>query len=323
MHLHFADSEPVTVEVEDHFTGVFGEQGHGHGTVRDLLGDHECGKSLPEGIVMVTGMPDGDSFRFPGFFGTHCHSGRGNILHGSAAGGTGILDQGDGMQFHLTGSQLEVFFRSGGIVGIFAFPAHRVIEGPVFGFPLTALHGDAAELVIGLGVLFRIFAGEVKVFSRHHQFRTDSAEAQIHIGFGEAQGEVDIGRFAVHQPFIHAPEMAVLQGKIHFVDHLCHQGKLFGGADGSADPGRSGRGCLFPGIDVFQSFCTVEFLQRIIDIDFEAGAFKTFQRVNGDFGGIVQNGTVQRGVIPPVFGNFAVSAHFFIPFCKGLKVDFV
>ena len=114
MHLHFADTESGTVEVKDHII-VLGQQRHRNGTVGDLLGDHKGGQTHTERIVVVTGVPDGDTVAHPGFHRTDGEGTGGHILDGAAAGGTGILDQSDGMQFHVTGSQLTVFFGGGGL----------------------------------------------------------------------------------------------------------------------------------------------------------------------------------------------------------------
>ena len=192
MHLHFADTESGTVEVKDHII-VLGQQRHRNGTVGDLLGDHECGQAHTEGVVVMTGMPDGDAVAHPGFLRTDGEGTGRNILNSTAAGGTGILDQSDGMQFHMTGSQLTVFFGSGRIVFVFAFTFHGVVEGPVFGFSLAALHDKAFGLFVGVDVFLHVFSGEVHVFFGHTQFGADAVEAQFHISLGKAQGEVDSG----------------------------------------------------------------------------------------------------------------------------------
>ena len=65
MHLHVADTEAGTIEVEDNII-VFAQQAHRHAAVSDLLGDHESGQTHTEGVVVVAGMPDGDLFGLPG-----------------------------------------------------------------------------------------------------------------------------------------------------------------------------------------------------------------------------------------------------------------
>jgi len=51
MHFHCGDAEgrAQVVEVD---VGVVGQQGHGHGAVRDFFGDHERGEPHAKGVVV-------------------------------------------------------------------------------------------------------------------------------------------------------------------------------------------------------------------------------------------------------------------------------
>ena len=308
MHLHIADAEAGTVEVEDHVV-MLGEQRHGNSTVGDLLGDHEGGQAHTEGVVVVTGVPDGDTVAHPGFLGTNGEGTGRNVLDGAAAGGTGVLDQGDGVELNVTGPQLTVLFGSGGIVFVFAFTFHGVVESPVLGLSLTTLHDEALGLLVGVDVFLHVLSGEVHVFFGHTQFGADAVEAELHISLGEAQGEVDSGGFVAESPLVHAPEVGILQAQAGGVDDLGDQRKLFGGADGAADTaGIVGSGFL-PGVDVFQSLSAVELLIGVEDIDLEAGTLKGLQIVDIDLGCFVKDLTVKSGVIPPVGGNLGKCAH--------------
>src|SRR3954447_17342697 len=60
LRLYAADALAVVVEVD---VGVVGQQGHRHGAVGDALGDHQGGEALAEGVVVVAGLPDGDTLR--------------------------------------------------------------------------------------------------------------------------------------------------------------------------------------------------------------------------------------------------------------------
>ena len=104
--------------------------------------------------------------------------------------------------------------------------------------------------------------------------------------------------------------MAVLEGEIHLVDHLRNERKLFRRADRAADACRFGRRCLLPGIDVFERLCAIELLKSVVNVDFEAGAFKTFEGVDCDLGSFVEDAAVERGVVPPLRRNFTECAHF-------------
>jgi hypothetical protein len=107
--------------------------------------------------------------------------------------------------------------------------------------------------------------------------------------------------------------VAVFQIDVEIVDDLGNDGELFGGTDGSADTGGVGSGGLLPAFDVFKSFSGVEFLDGIKDIDFEAGTFKFFEIVDGDFGSCIKDGSVKCGVIPPFGSDFGQCAHFLPP----------
>src|SRR5262245_7278080 len=93
VHFRFdvADAKAVVVEAD---VGVIGEQGHRAGGVGDLLGDHQGGEALAEGVVVHAGVPDGDGFGFPGFDGPDGGGLGGDHGDIAAAGGAGVLDDG-------------------------------------------------------------------------------------------------------------------------------------------------------------------------------------------------------------------------------------
>ena len=159
------------------------------------------------------------------------------------------------------------------------------------------------------------------ILTQLNQFLVDAAEAQIHIGFRKSEREIQSGGLAVYDPFVHAPEVAVFQIDAERVDHLRDDRELFGRADRSADAGGLGRSGFLPRLDVFEGFRRIEFLQRVVDIDLEPGTFVVFQGVDGDLGGIVEDGAVERGVIPPVFRDLAECADFRFSHLKFLPVE--
>ncbi|MPM33622.1 hypothetical protein SDC9_80199 [bioreactor metagenome] len=311
MHFDVADAEPAAEEAERDRRMV-AQKRHRHGAVGDLAADHVGRKPHPEGVVVVARVPDRDPFRLPGLDRADGDRGAWHVLHGAAAGGPGVLHQGDGVEFHLTGRELAVFFRRGRVVLVLAFALDRVVEGPVLGFALTALHQDAARQIPRLDVFRRVFTREMEVFQRHAQFRADAVEAQLHIGFGEAEREIESGGLAVDDPFVHAPEMAVLEIDVERVHDFGDDGQLFGRSDRTAESGGFRRRGLFPGAHIFQRLGGVEFLKGVVDVDFEAGALEALQVADGDLGGGVEDFAVQRGVVPPIGGNFAQSSHFFV-----------
>ena len=66
--MHFYRAAPnASAEVVEAHVGMQGQEGHRHGGIGDAFGDHEAGESLSEGVVVLTGMPDGDRFGFPRF----------------------------------------------------------------------------------------------------------------------------------------------------------------------------------------------------------------------------------------------------------------
>ena len=208
------------------------------------------------------------------------------------------------MEFNDTGRKFAVLYRSGRFISVLTGTFDRIVESPVFCLALTALHEETFCLIERGDVFLRIFGGEVHVFFGHTQFGPDAVEAEIHIGFCKTEREVEIGGFAVNDPFIHAPEMAVFEAEVHCVDHLGNERKLFSRSYRAANTaGIVCRG-LLPYFDVFEGFCTIKFLKCIKNIDFEAGAFIILEGVDRDFGGIIEEFFVQCGVIPPFGRDF-------------------
>ncbi|OPZ97173.1 MAG: hypothetical protein BWY71_01698 [Planctomycetes bacterium ADurb.Bin412] len=96
-----------------------------------------------------------------------------------------------------------------------------------------------------------------------------------------------IGFPAVYEPFVHPPEMGVLQVQAQFVHQPGHQGQLLGRPDRPADPHRVIRGGLLPGGDVFEGFRQVEILQGVVEPDLEAFACEGQHIFWGEPGGVV------------------------------------
>ena len=68
MHLDSAAAQARPEEVELDIRMV-GEQAHRNRRIRDLLGEHQGGKSHAEGVVMAASLPDGDLVSLPGLNG--------------------------------------------------------------------------------------------------------------------------------------------------------------------------------------------------------------------------------------------------------------
>ena len=211
MHLHVADAEARGVEVEDHVV-VLGQQRHRHGAVGDLVGDHVGREAHPEGVVVVAGVPDRHAVGLPGLLRADGEGLARHVLDGAAARGAGVLDQRDRVQLDHPGALLAVFGGAGRIVLVLAFAADGVVEGPVLGLALAALHDEALGGVVAGLIGLEVAVREVEVFHRHAQLRTDAREAEIPVRLGEAEREVHAGGLAVVEaPLVHAPEVGVLE----------------------------------------------------------------------------------------------------------------
>ncbi len=307
MHLHSAGAEAAAIVVELDVL-VIGEQGHRHAGVGEAFGNHERGEALTERIVMHAGMPDADFFSIPGLFGADGDGRLGN--HGDVATtrSASVLSQGDRMQLDDTGTEFSVFSRRWWFVLPFTAAFEGIIKGPMLDIALTALHDDAAHAAapafdVGAGVGF----WEMQLAVWHDQLFLDAVKAEFTVGFFK-------GKRVIHAdflfglriiPLIHAPEVAVFNGEAELVDESGHQRQLLGGADRATNASGVVRSGLFPGVDVFQSFRQIKVLKCVIHDHLEAGAGQLSQVAFRESCGIMDQGGVQSGVVPPVGSDVA------------------
>ena len=307
VHFYGAGAESVTEIVELHI-GMVCQKGHGDGGVGDSFGDHECGEALAEGIVVQAGLPDGDFFGHPGFFGADGDGHFGDHGDVAAAGGAGVLSEGDGMEFDDAGGEFAILGGSGGLGFVFAGAFDGVVEGPVFDIALATLHDDATDTGgPAFGVVGDVCFWEMHLAVRHDEALGDAIEAEFAIGAFEGErvlhGDFFFGVGIV--PFVHAPEVAAFERDAEFGDEAGHEGELFGGADGAADAGGVVVGGLLPGVDVFEGLGEVEVLEGVVHDDFEAWAGELAKVALGEAGSVVDEVGIESGVIPPVGGDVA------------------
>ena len=139
----------------------------------------------------------------------------------------------------------------------------------------------------------------MQVGGGHPQFRPDAVEEQLAVGAFERQ-RMRRGHFpAVDDPFIHAPEVRVLQRHVQRIDETRHERKLLGRADGSADA--HGNVCrrLLPRGDVLERFGKVELLERVVEHDAEPGPGQLPHVFGREPGRIREEVMVERRVVPP------------------------
>ena len=178
------------------------------------------------------------------------------------------------MEFDDTGAELAVFGRRGRGVLVFARALQRVVEGPVLDVALTALHDGAADAgVPGLHVVGHLGLGEVQVGFGHRQFLLDAVEAEFAIGAfkGERMRHRHFLLRLLIIPFVHAPEVGVLEAEAEFVDQAGDERELLSRSDRSADADRIIRRGLLPGGDILQRFGEVEVFEGVIHHHLEAG----------------------------------------------------
>ncbi len=112
-------------------------------------------------------------------------------------------------------------------------------------------------------------------------------------------------RLAVFSPFIHAPEMRVAEVDPKAIDNAGHQRKLFGGADWAADAGGIVRRALPPRLHVFHGLRQIKLLQRIIEMNLKTRSCELDHILFVELRRHLQDWPIQRGVVPPVGGDFA------------------
>ena len=168
---------------------------------------------------------------------------------------------------------------------------------------LTALHDRAADAgVPRLNEVGDLGFWEVQVRFGHRQLLLDAVEAEFAVG--ALEGERVRHRYFLPRlvviPFVHAPEVGMLQAEAEFVDQAGDEWKLFGRADRAADAdGVVGRG-LLPGGDILQGFGEIEVLEGVVHHHLEARTRELAQVAFGELRRVVDERGVERGVVPPV-----------------------
>ncbi len=249
-------------------------------------------------------VPDRDLVRLPRLIRPHRHRLGRHQRDIATTGGARVLCDRHRMQVHHPRFETAVFLGAWWGIGVFAFAGKRVIECPVLHIPLPSLHDRTADARVprsleGSDVLIR----EMQVLIRHHQLAIDPIKAHLTIAPLEGQRMRDRRHLAIDDPLVHAPEMRVMKFQPKLIDHPCDQWELLGRANGSAEAYRIVRRRLFPSTDVFQRLRAVELFQRLVEDDLESGAGKTKQRFRRESGGFINDRGVQRGVVPPGWGE--------------------
>jgi XTP/dITP diphosphohydrolase len=101
-------------------------------------------------------------------------------------------------------------------------------------------------------------------------------------------------------PFVHRPEVRVLERNIEVIDKTRHERQLLGRPDWAANSCMIPRRCLTPGIDIFERFGEIKFFESIMENNLKTGARKLEHVSRGQFGGILEDVVLQGGVIPPI-----------------------
>ncbi len=109
---------------------------------------------------------------------------------------------------------------------------------------------------------------------------------------------------AVYEPFVHTPEMRVLEVQAHGVDYPRDQRKLLGRAYRPADADRIVRRRPLPCLDIFQSFSTVKLFQCVIKDDLEARSGQSEHILSGQLCRRIEYLLIERSVIPPIRRDF-------------------
>ena len=179
---------------------------------------------------------------------------------------------------------------------------------PAIKTPGTALHDCAADAGVPcLHEVGDLGLGEVQVGFGHHELLLDAVEAEFAVGALEGE-RVRHRHFLLRLvviPFVHAPEVGVLQVEAELVDQAGDEGELFGRTDRAADTdGVVGRS-LLPGGDVFQGFGEIEVLEGVIHHHLEARSRELAQVPLRELRGVIDERGVERGVVPPVGGDVA------------------
>ena len=262
--------------------------------------DHQRGEPLPERAVVRAGLPNRDLFGLPRFNGTDSQGACGHERDVAAAGGAGILCEGDGMEINHACAELPILGRGRRCILISSDTPHRIVESPMLGITLPALHDGTTNAPPTRGVRSKVRLRKMQVGIGNRKFGPDATEAQFAVGAFEGEGVRD-GRFlSVEIPLVHAPEVGRLKAEPKFIDNPRNQRELFRRTNGTADPDGIVRRRLPPGSDVFERLGEVEIFQGVVEDDSESLAGKPGHRLRCEAGGFFNQGVVEGRVVPPV-----------------------
>ena len=129
--------------------------------------DHPGGQPLAEGIIVKSGVPDGDLLSAPRFGRAHRNSFGRNQGNVASAGSPRILC--DRQRMEIDDARFEFSILCGGrrLVFVFTFPFQWIVEGPMFDIPLPSLHDCATHTVPTLLVSRRLRFRKMEIGCRH------------------------------------------------------------------------------------------------------------------------------------------------------------
>src|SRR2546421_12630060 len=105
---------------------------------------------------------------------------------------------------------------------------------------------------------------------------------------------------ALLDPFVHAPEMGVVELELERINDARDQRQLLRWTDRATDPGRlAGRG-LLPSFNIFERFREIKILERFVVVNRETGSRQFEQTLLRQLRGVFEDFRIQRGVIPPL-----------------------
>ncbi len=282
---------------------VIAEQRHWDGGIAQFVGDHKGGKTHSERIVVHSGLPNAYFVRFPRFDRSDRTRLRRNVRDVTAAARSCVLENRNRVQIDDARRQFAIFFGRRRRVFELSDASHGVVERPVLRVALTALHRRATDRIVSSGIRREIARREVNVFERHLQFLVDSVETHAEVGASKGQRVIHTDGNAVFNPFVHTPEMRVLQVDFQRVDNARDKRELFRRTDRTAKTDGIVRRRRLPCFDVFERFRQIEFFQRFVIMNLKAGSREFEERFFRQFGGVCQNFRIKRRIIPPVGSN--------------------
>jgi hypothetical protein len=96
----------------------------------------------------------------------------------------------------------------------------------------------AADVFPASAIFEVVGVWKMEVGFGHAEVGADAVEAEFAVGAFEGEGMFRGDGFVVFDPFVHAPEVGVLEIEFEFVDEARDERQLFGGSDRSADTAR-------------------------------------------------------------------------------------